>query len=279
LAVLASILAAGAVFVLTCGYLLRSAGVSMEDEYKEHRKTERTVGKANNVVLGCVLCAAVAYIVTGKLLFMVLALPGGILVARWFNERREKARKEVLSEQYVQVLSAMMASIQSGASPYQALENVVPSLPSPAQEIFIEILRRARPSENYNARYEEAVFSVAEETGWDELNSLGIALSLYSQTGLNLAEVFKFLVENAYETQGDRKYVESAISQIKMTSAIISALPFFILAFIHFYVPEFAEVLFNTTGGIVVILLAVGMIFIGHRIIGKMVGNVMEGIV
>lgn len=265
-------------FLLTRRFLLQPAGVSIQDEYKEHRKTERVVNKMNDIVLGCVLCAAAAYIITGKLFFMILAVPCGIPVARWLDKRRENSRRAVLSEQYIQVLSAMMASIQSGSSPYQALENVVPSLPSPAQEIFIEILRRARPSENYNARYEEAVFSVAEETGWDDLNSLGIALSLYSQTGLNLAEVFKFLVENAYETQGDRKYVESTISQIKMTSAIISVLPFFMLAFIRFCVPEFAEILFNTTGGLMVILFALAMIFSGHRIIGKMVANVMEGI-
>lgn len=250
--------------------LARPRGVPLAEEWKASHAPASRGRVALYTVLGAAACAAAAYGVTGQTTYAAAALPGGYFVARALIERQSAARKRLLRSQYAQALNALTAALQGGLSPYQALEDAVPSMPRPSREVFAEILRRTRTG----STFVDAAEKVAAEVGWDDLKSLCVALKLYSRTGCNLVEVFQHLVETVYERENDRRYVAAVTASMRSTATLLSFLPFVLMGAARVAAPEFAAPLFTTAGGAAVVGFCVVMVFIGHRIIGRMINSV-----
>lgn len=274
--IIAGILVSLAVFLAIVRICNKPPGVELHDEYKEIRSSAIKENKYKNLALGCAISMLLAYIITGNTFFVLLSIPGGLIVAQWLNNRKDSARHKLLDTQYIQILSGLLTAMQSGSSPYQALEEIVTGLPSPAKEIWIEILTRARTSNDPKSRYENAIRSVAEDTGWKNLYYIEMAYSIYGKIGGNLVDVFQFLLEGAYEANADKKYVQAVTATNKTSALIISCLPFFFMTMSRLVAPEYAAPLFNTTGGKIVVITVFGMVIVGNKIVGKMLNKVVQ---
>lgn len=271
-----SILAATSVFLLVMGIFNKPKGVDLHDEYKEVKTSTRKEDKTKTLALGCAISMLIAYVITGKLLFVLISIPGGLVVAQWINNRKEKKRKEILNAQYIQILNGLLTALQSKSSPYQALEEIVTGLPSPAYEIWVKVLTKARTSTSHKERYVEAIKSVANEEGWEELHYIEMAYSVYGRVGGNLVEVFQHLLESAYEDNADRKDVIATTSMGRSSALIISFFPFVLVGILRFTAPEYASPLFDTVGGNIVLLFTLISVVIGNKIIGKMMDKVIQ---
>ena len=222
---------------------------------------------ATDVVLGAGLVFAVAFAVTGKLHLALMALPGGFLVARWQAGRRRKKKQELLRSQFVQVIANLSSSLSGGLSPYQALEEITPSLPEPARSVFVGILRQTRAGSGYL----DAIRDARKATDWEELDLLATALDIYRETGGNLVEVFQYMQESLAGREADRRYVNSLLAQIRMTARVLSALPFFLVLVARLLAPEFMAPLLDDPVGNVLLLFIVGSIAFGNVFIERMV--------
>ncbi|MGB9849122.1 MAG: type II secretion system F family protein [Moorellaceae bacterium] len=256
---------------LALTYLLRPKGVPLTEEWKASHAPAGNGRMALYTVLGAAACAAVAFGVTGQTYYAVAALPGGYFVARSLIERQASARRRLLRSQYAQALNVLTAALQGGLSPYQALEDAVPSMPRPSRDVFAEILRQTRTG----STFVDAAEKVTAETGWGDLKSYCVALRLYSRTGCNLVKVFQHLVETVYERENDRRYAAAVTASMRSTAALLSFLPFVIMGAARVAAPEFAAPLFTTVGGAAVVGFCVVMVIIGNRVIGRMVKSVI----
>jgi len=244
--------------------------VSVTEEWRlQHGESKQK--RIFYLIVCCLISGFAGYAVTGTLKFALLAVPAGYFLEKMLAERSRKAKRKLLRTQYAQALNILTSAMQGGLSPYQALEDAVPSMPRPAKDVFIEILRRSRTG----GRLPETVKTVSEETGWNDLNTMAIAFKLYEATGCNLVEVFKHLLESVYERESDRKYTEAVTAQIRTTATILSGLPFVIMGFTRMASPDFSHVLFDTTGGNVIVILCVVMVLIGNQIVKGMVNKLV----
>lgn len=271
-------LAVASLFVFLAVYalawqFLKPKGVSVREEWALEHAKKNPLQKALHVLAAGIGCALGAYGVTGQAHFAALGLLGGYFVAGALEKRKEKARRELLRAQYGQVLSALASGMQGSLSHYQVLEDITPSLPKPARDVFEEVLRRTRTS----ATLAQAVKEVAEITGWDDLKSLAMAFRLYDATGCNLVEVLSHLSEAVRERESDRRYVSAVTAEIRTTGMILSALPFVLMGAARALAPEFSRPLFETTGGNLVIVFCAIMVFFGNRVIGRMVQKSVGG--
>lgn len=261
-----------AFIILGFQYTKTSTGVALKDEWTETPISNIKFTRRKNLLIGFLVSVIIAYIVTGQLILTTIAgIIGSIFVANWLTDKKAKKNQDVLEEQYTQVLNSIVSSLQGGANPYQALEETVTGLKNPARDIFIEIIRRNRTGNNYS----EAIRSVAEETGWEDLHQLEMAFRLYDKTGSNLVEVCNHLLQSAYDRRADRKYVTATTASIMTTTTVLTILPFFVMAFMRIVAPEFAYPLFNTTGGIIVLCIICAMVFTGNKIAKKMVQSLI----
>ncbi|WP_054697573.1 type II secretion system F family protein [Syntrophomonas palmitatica] len=257
-----------ALVVITQGLSNKSSGVALHDEWKETKINTLKSARKKNLIIGFVVSIAIAYIVTGNIAITIIAgIVGANIVAGRLTASKIKKTREMLEEQYTQVLNTIVSSLQGGANPYQALEETVTGLQNPARDIFIEIIRRNRTGINYS----DALRMAAEETGWNDLKQLEMAFRLYDRTGSNLVQVCNHLLQSAYDRRHDRKYVAATTASIRTTTGVLSVIPFVIMAFMRFVAPDFAEPLFNTTGGLIVFTIIIGLIYAGNKVAQKMV--------
>lgn len=266
---LAVVLGSAAVFLAVWHYL-KPRRIPVAEEWKARLGAAGRGARLAYFLFGAAACAAAAYAVTGQAHLAALATPGGAWVAKRLEARKEAARRELLRSQYAAVLESLVSGLQGGLSPYQALEDAVPSMPMPAREVFAAILARTRTGETFVQAAEEA----ARETGWRDLESLVVALRIYGRTGCNLAEVFRHLLETIYERENDRRYVAAVTAEPRITAAVLSFLPFFLMGVSRALAPEFSAPLFTTLAGNAVIGLCVLMVAAGNAVIRKMVKGV-----
>ncbi|NLB17868.1 MAG: hypothetical protein GX825_03830 [Syntrophomonadaceae bacterium] len=254
-------------------WLTRERYVKLEDEFKLSVKTNYDY-QVKDFVIGGIVCVALFYLISGKLYIAIPAAVGGLIWGKVSQKRRATATTRKMKDQFLQVLTVFTSSMQGGLNPYQALADTVPSLPSPSKEIIMEVLRRQRITTGLHLA--DAFQDMADETSWEDLNSLSILFKLYDETGANLVEVVKHLSDLVYEQKSDAKYLDAVTGQIRMTAIILTAVPFVILTGMRLAAPVMVEPLYATFVGICVFIIIVGMVIAGNIVINRMVTRALE---
>lgn len=251
----------------------QSTGVPIENEKLASSGIRIDSARSTSLVIGFIVGLLSGYLVTGQpMIAFVAGFIGSYLIPNWILENKRKKQREILDEQYIQVLTSIISSLQGGANPYQALEETAIILKNPARDIFLDILRKNRTGTNYH----EALGIAAEEYNWPTLKQLEMAFRLYDRTGSNLIQACNHLLQTAYDRRGDMKQIAAMTATIRATMIVLSILPFLIMTFMRFIAPEFAAPLFHTIPGIIVLTIIVIMIFIGNKIAGKMVNATLN---
>jgi len=250
----------------------RDTSVALDDQFllSAYKQDNRRV---TDVVTGAIVCVLAAYLMSGKILFSLPFAAGGLVWAALQERKRKKSVNKRMQDQFLHVLSNLTATMQGGINPYQALSDATPSLPSPAREVFLEVLRRQRLG---TQTLPEVLEQMAIETGWEDLRALAMVYGLYGETGANLVEVLKHLSDSVYERKSDAKYIEAVTAQVRTTSVILSVIPFGLITIMRLVSPGMVEPMFSTFGGILVFLFIVGMVVTGNIVINRMVAKTLE---
>lgn len=266
-----ALMAGMTIFFLSRWLNQKGTSVALDDQFilSAHMQNDRRV---TDIVAGAVICVAVMYVISGRILFSLPFAVGGLAWSAYQERKRKKDIQKKLQDQFLQVLSTLAATMQGGINPYQALSDAAPSLQSPSREIFLEALRRQRLG---GQALEEILEQMAEETKWEDLKALAMVYGLYTGTGANLVEVIRHLSDTIYERKSDMKYTEAVTAQVRATSLILSAIPFVLIAAIRFASPSMIEPMFSTFGGIVVFCMIIGMVITGNIVINRMVAKAL----
>ncbi|SFH34241.1 Flp pilus assembly protein TadB [Desulfotomaculum arcticum] len=245
----------------------KSKSVRVKDQRLETKALKKSSNDLIITLAGSVLSSGVTYAITGNLIFTSIALAGGFLVLKWYHNKKERERKELLQEQFAEVLGQIESALYGGLNPYQAIEDAVPEMPRPAKDIFYEILRHTRSGDTLA----QAIEAVRKESGWEELRVLSIAMNLYSRTGCNMGEICRSALESYEDEDSFRRQIKASIAQNMFSVKLLTALPFLVLGAARTIAPAFTAPLFNTFEGGVVFIILTSWIIIGNIFIEKMV--------
>jgi len=251
---------------------LKARSVKLNDEKFDTRKgpgkssQDRIITLAGGVGLG-----GIAYAITGTWYFAVLGLCCGSLVLRWWKNKQEEDRMDLLRSQFVDVLGQLESALYGGMNPYQALEDAVPNMPRPARDIFYEVIRRTRTGDTLA----QAIETVRKETGWEDLKSLSIGISLYNRVGCNLGEICRHSMDSYEDKESFRGIVAAAVAQNMMTMKVLTGLPFAFVGLARIVAPGFAEPLFQTIEGAFVFFMASVWIITGNILTRRIIKNAL----
>ncbi len=247
-------------------------GVAIKNEKLVSSEPQLTA-RYKSLAFGLIVGTIAGYLVTGQpLITLIIGVLSAYFISNWQINSKQNKQREILEEQYIQVLTSIVSSLQGGANPYQALEETAMSIKNPAKDIFLEILRKNRTGTNYH----EALGIAAKEYNWPTLKQLEMAFRLYDRTGSNLIQACNHLLQAAYDRRGDRKQVSAMTMVVRATMVVLSVLPFALIIFMRFFAPDFIAPLFHTTGGIIVSVIIVGLIVIGNKVGAKMAENILN---
>jgi tight adherence protein B len=220
---------------------------------RSHERSLRTPAVAIALIAGLLGLATVSI---GWL--VVAGLAAGAAYA--FNgEARRQARIEAQALGTMQLLSA---GLRAGYSVPQAIALVARESPRPTASEFQLVNQEL----NVGVSLTDSIAHLAERTGNADYQLVSIIVGVQHEVGGNLALILDSVGETLRERVELRRQVAAVTAQQRMSSIVLTILPFALLALLALLDRTFVEPLFTETAGRIMLALAGLMILIGWSI-------------
>ena len=181
------------------------------------------------------LAAGTAYYFSGLLAalaaFPAIALGGPYLVLSTLGNRRERA----LGEQLPDSLEIIVRSLQAGHPVPTAIALVGKETPDPLGSEFGLVADEI----SFGSSLDQAIEKMAARTEHPDINLFSAIVRLQTRTGGNLADLLASNSRTIRQRQKMRLKIKAASAEGRMSSLILTAAPFVVLAAMHMLTPSF----------------------------------------
>ena len=195
---------------------------------------------------------------------LALSIPvGAVIVIRVLAGRQRRLFTDQLPDNLQVIASAM----RSGQTFVGALKAVLEDAPEPSQRE----LRRAVLDEQLGISLAEALGSVTERMKSEDFKHVAIVASLQRETGGNTAEVIDLVADTVRQRIEIRRMVRGLTAQGRLSGTVLTLLPVALLLLISLVNPSYVHPLFHSTGGLIAIGVALGLMICGGLVINKII--------
>jgi Flp pilus assembly protein TadB len=217
---------------------------------------------------GAIVVAGAVSVLTGNVIIGVLvgALAGwlGMRMLLSFLIRR---RRGAFAEQLPDLLQLIASSLHSGFSLPQALDAVVRQAGQPAVGEFSRALAEAR----LGADLDDALETVADRMGSDDLRWTVMAIRIQRGIGGNLAEVLTTTVSTIRERGYLRRQVRALSADGRLSAYVLVALPIVVGCFLVITRRAYMRPLWTTHLGEFMLTGAIVLLVVGALIMRQMI--------
>jgi tight adherence protein B len=227
---------------------LEAAGVSV-------RSGEFVVASAVAALVFGVLGAA---LLGNWLLAIAVAAIGGAFPMLLLRNAL-KRRADKLREQLPDVLTIMASSLRAGHSFLQSLDTVAKEITQPAAAEFQRVvaeIRLGRPAE-------DALEALAERVGSPDFKWAVLAVNIQREVGGNLAEILDTVADTLRERAMLRRQIKVLTAEGRLSAWVLGALPFAIAFYMYAVNPDYIGKLFESTYGIIMVIVALVLMAAG----------------
>jgi len=184
-------------------------------------------------------------------------------LARWLDRRR----RDRFNSQLPDALSTMSNALRAGFSISQAFDSVVDMGEAPMSEEF-DILRRQL---RIGMTFEEALESLSERVGSDDLALVTTAIVISRKTGGNVTEIFDKISETIRGRMKIERKVRSLTAQGRLQGIVVSVMPVLLGLAMTILKPKLMVPFFLSPVGAVAIVSMFALIAFGWMIIRKII--------
>ena len=188
---------------------------------------------------------------------------GASPLARWLDERR-RAR---FNRQLPEALATMSNALRAGFSISQAFDSVIDLDEKPVSEEFMILRQQLR----IGMSFEDALESMAQRVGSDDLTLVTTAILISRKTGGNVTEIFDKISETIRGRMKIEMKVRTLTAQGRLQGAIVSAMPIFLGLVMTAIKPSLMIPFFCSFAGIVSVAVVVVLIAVGWLAIRKII--------
>lgn len=224
-----------------------------------------TVFVASAILAFVLALFATATTGSGFLIFMffLLGFVSPVVALRILAKRRLGKVEAQLPD----VLATIASALRVGHGLKQALQTVANDGAPP---ISVE-LRRVLAEARLGRPLEEALVSMCERLGSEDLIYVASAVDVQSQVGGSLAGVFDTVAETVRERQQHRRRVRAVTATGRSTATAMAAMPFVFLGLLLIVSPGYVTPFLSSHIGHVLMVLSVFSIAIGAFILSRIV--------
>ncbi len=176
-------------------------------------------------------------------------------------------RCNLFVDQMVDGMTIMSNGVKSGLSLTQAMERVTENLKAPISQEFGLVLSQVRIGRSI----EEALNELSERVPKPDVQMFVNSINILKETGGNLAETFATITVTIRERQKVEKKIQALTAQGLMQGVIITLVPFFLMGVFLVIDPNYIKPLFNTTLGIILLIVMLTLQIIGGVMIRRLV--------
>lgn len=188
---------------------------------------------------------------------------GDTPLARWLDERRRTRFNAQLPE----ALATMSNALRAGFSLSQAFDAVVDLGEQPVSEEFRIFQQQIR----IGMSFEDALESLSQRVGSDDLTLVTTAILVSRKTGGNVTEIFDKISDTIRGRMKIERKVRTLTAQGRMQGLIVSLMPLALGVILTVMKPKLMIPFFCSAAGAVSIVVVVVLITVGWLIIRKII--------
>ena len=184
-------------------------------------------------------------------------------LARYLDGKRRAAFNAQLPE----ALATMSNALRAGFSLSQAFDSVVEQGEPPVSEEFAILQRQLK----IGMGFEDALESLAQRVGSDDLTLVTTAILVSRKTGGNVTEIFDRISETIRGRQKVARKVKSLTAQGRLQGVIVSAMPVFLGVAMTLVKPKMMIPFLTSPAGVLAVLGMFALIAAGWLMIRRIV--------
>lgn len=175
-----------------------------------------------------------------------------------FKQRRAAHQ---FAEELPDVIDMIVRIVRAGLPVGVAMRTVAQEATPPASTIFAQVANQAE----IGVPLDEALARTAAMVGDPDFGFLAVAVALQQSTGGNLAETLEILGQIIRKRRAVRLKAYAATSEVRMSAAVLAAIPLFVTGALMVVAPDYLDPLFTDPRGNVILgtalfgLLAAGL--------------------
>ena len=219
-----------------------------------------------SLATGAVLCAFL-YLISGNLLFLIIGFPLGYKVPDVILEIVRKKRVRTLNAQLPQALGLLANGLRAGYSFPQAMAVITKEMDAPIAEEFGKVLRENA----YGKPMEEALEGLSKRTDDEDLDMFITTLLIQMNVGGDLAEILDTISETIRERVKLRGEIRTLTAQNRMSAWLVGIMPIALALLTYRTNPEQAYAFITNPIGIIMAIVAAGLMLIGVLALIKIV--------
>lgn len=194
---------------------------------------------------------------------MILGLAAPIVALRVVASRRLRS----FDNQLPDLLASMASTLRAGHGLRIALQTVADEGSPPASTQLRRVLSEAR----LGRPLDEALISMCERLGWDDLLYVATAVQVQSQVGGSLAGVFTTVAETVRQRQQHRRRIRALTATGRSAATVLAILPFVFAGLITMINPHYMLPFLESHTGHVLLVASVISIAIGAFLLNRIV--------
>jgi tight adherence protein B len=216
---------------------------------------------AGGAVIGWLLAALAG---AGGAAAVGLAVP---VAMRLFVSFRAGRERRAFADQLADNVQIIASAMRAGHSFVGALNVVLEEAAEPSRREFQRVVN----DERLGKPIEQAFAELAGRMRNDELDHLGLVARLQTETGGNTSEVLDRLVETLRERGELRRLVGTLTAQGRLGGWVVGSLPIVLLVALSVLSPGYAQKIFETGSGNVMLMVSAVLIGLGLFAIRRIV--------
>lgn len=179
----------------------------------------------------------------------------------------KERRRQKFNIQLVEALGSMSNAMRAGFSINQAFETVVQTGDKPIAQEFGVMLQQMRVGMNFF----EALQSLDQRVGSDDLTLVVTAIDIARRTGGNLTEIFDKISLTIRERMRIERRVQTLTAQGRLQGIIVASMPVVLGAAMTVLKPDMMMPFFRATTGMICVGVTVCLIAVGWFFIKKII--------
>lgn len=192
---------------------------------------------------------------------IVYAVPGLVL-----RSRRNHRRTDVV-RQLPEALQIISNALQTGASVPQAIRAVADVMPEPMGDEFVKLDRDMQLGIPLDQALDRAVARIDSR----DMAMVVSAIQVNRQMGGSLATVLETISETIRERQKLKDRVRVLTSQVRVSTRIVTVLPFGVAVVLFLAAPSYMGLMFSSVIGYVVVVAGLILVSIAYLVMGRIV--------
>jgi tight adherence protein B len=197
----------------------------------------------------------------GMITIAMWSVPKFIVQAMW-NQRCSR-----FVDQMVDGMTMMANGVKAGLSVQQSMERIQANLANPISQEFGLVLSEIRIGRSL----QEALNDLGMRIPRQDVQMFVTSVNILQETGGNMGETFKTIVEVVRERQKVEKKIEALTAQGVAQGTIIVLIPFVLLLVFYTLDPAYVQPLFSTTLGLIALVAMLGLQFLGGIVMRKII--------